>query len=105
MSDKKFCCDQMGMQISNGLIRYDERFDEYDIVLREDDQIEVLQKIVFCPWSGDRLPQGCRDRWFDELEALGIDPLNDPIPEPYQTKQWRENHDGNYRGTELPELP
>lgn len=81
----------MRIQVSNGVVRYDVRFDEYNIVVRAGREVEVLQKIDFCPWSGDRLPEGYRDQWFDELEAQGIDPLNDTIPEDYQTSVWRDN--------------
>lgn len=81
----------MAIQISNGLVRYDERFDEYSIIVRVNESVEVNQHISFCPWSGDKLPIGVRDQWFDELEAQGIDPLNDPIPESYQSKKWRES--------------
>jgi len=90
MSDNKICCDEMRVHISLGLIRYDERFDEYNIVAQTDDEVEVLQRIDFCPWSGDKLPSGYRDQWFDELEARGIDPLNDPIPDIFQTAEWRK---------------
>lgn len=47
------------------------------------------QQIYFCPWCGERLPQSQRDKWFDELEALGIDPMNEPYPEKYKTAEWR----------------
>lgn len=88
MFDKMTCCEQMRVQIANGLVRYDERYDEYSIIVRPG-EVEVLQKIDYCPWSGDKLPEGRRNQWFDELEAQGIDPMTDPIPIEYQTDAWR----------------
>ena len=76
-------------QIEDGLIAYDERYDEYNIVLKSEDGIDLLQKIDFCPWSGDKLPDSQRDKWFDELEEKGVDPMNDDIPTYYQSAVWR----------------
>ncbi|HEX8214122.1 MAG TPA: hypothetical protein VF582_01475 [Allosphingosinicella sp.] len=47
------------------------------------------QQLFYCPWCGERLPPSQRDRWFEELEALGIDPGSDAIPEDYQSGAWR----------------
>jgi hypothetical protein len=65
-------------------VRYDARFDEYWI------PAGGAQQLLFhCPWCGERLPPSQRDRWFDALEALGIDPLSDPIPHEFRTGAWR----------------
>lgn len=45
--------------------------------------------LFYCPWCGDKLPPSQRDRWFDELEARGIDPNVDPIPPEFQSGEWR----------------
>lgn len=42
----------------------------------------------FDPWTGRRLPAGLRDRFFDELEALGIDPWSDDRPEAFCSEAW-----------------
>lgn len=68
------------------VVRYDEVFDEYTV---ETPGGASRQMIYFCPWCGERLPQSKRDQWFDALEAQGLNPLNDPIPEPYKTAAWR----------------
>ncbi|MEM7780234.1 MAG: hypothetical protein AAF697_07595 [Pseudomonadota bacterium] len=47
------------------------------------------QQLFYCPWCGEKLPPSQRDRWFDELEAMGIDPNVDPIPSAYQSGEWR----------------
>ena len=90
MSNKKFCCEQMRRHVEDGIIIYDDRYRQYDIVIDDNGQTRTLQKIDFCPWSGTQLPLSLRDKWFDELLELGIDPLNDPIPEPYRTSAWRK---------------
>jgi len=67
------------------LVAYDVRFDSYEIAVRRN----VSQQISFCPWCGERLPASQRERWFDELEALGVDPMKEPYPEKYKTARWR----------------
>ncbi len=65
-------------------IRYDSRFDEYWVPAGG-----ARQCLFFCPWCGEKLPPSQRDRWFDELEARGLDPLTDPIPDAYLDGTWR----------------
>jgi hypothetical protein len=67
------------------LVRYDLRFDSYSLAINS----EGRQQIQFCPWCGERLPPSQRGRWFDELEVLGIDPMNEPYPDRYSTDHWR----------------
>lgn len=85
----KFCCVHMQQQVGDGLIKYDERFDQFSIVVKAGNEVETLQGISFCPWSGHKLPGSLRSRWFDELEAIGVDPMNDEIPLEYQSAAWR----------------
>lgn len=44
--------------------------------------------IKHCPWCGEKLPESMRDRWFEEVEKLGIDPWTDEVPEKYRTDEW-----------------
>lgn len=44
--------------------------------------------IFHCPFCGTSLPESQRERWFEELEKLGIDPWTDEIPEKYKTDAW-----------------
>jgi hypothetical protein len=67
-----------------GTVSYDARFDVYWVPAGS-----AHQQLFFCPWCGERLPSSQRDRWFDELEAMGIDPNCHPIPEAYQSGAWR----------------
>lgn len=65
-------------------IGYDPRFDEY--TMASGDQRQAL---FYCPFCGGRLPQSKRDRWFDELEALGItDPWDGEVPAAYRSDAW-----------------
>ena len=51
----------------------------------------VHQTLAFCPFSGKALPEPLRDRFFDELEALGlIDGLADVerAPAEFQSEAW-----------------
>lgn len=65
-------------------MRYDSRFDEYWLPAGG-----ARQCLFHCPWCGEALPPSQRDRWFDELEALGLDPDRDAIPEDYRDGTWR----------------
>ena len=65
-------------------VRYDARFDEYWIPAGG-----ARQGLFYCPWYGEKLPPSQRDRWFDELETMGLNPLTDPIPEAYRSGAWR----------------
>ena len=68
-----------------GSVRYDVRFDVYWLPAGG-----AKQQLFHCPWCGEELPPSQRDRWFDELEALGIDPMADPIPDRFQSGAWRD---------------
>jgi hypothetical protein len=65
-------------------VEYDVRFDDYWVQTSG-----ARQMLFYCPWCGEKLPQSQRDRWFDELEARGIDPNVDPIPSEFQSGEWR----------------
>lgn len=45
-------------------------------------------RIEFCPNCGVLLPSSLRDEWFDRLEALGIDPDDDALPEEFRSSRW-----------------
>ncbi len=69
------------------LIDYSLLFDEYGIIVHDGGSSSMT--IAFCPWCGTRLPESKRDRWFDELAALGFDePLEQDIPEGFRTVAW-----------------
>jgi hypothetical protein len=44
--------------------------------------------IKHCPWCGQTLPDSKRDKWFEEVEKLGIDPWTEDVPDKYNTDVW-----------------
>ncbi len=69
------------------LISYHGRFDEYSIAVRDGGTSAVA--IRYCPWCGVELPESKRNRWFDELSALGYTDFHgDDIPSEYWTDAW-----------------
>ena len=78
-----------------GSVGYDARFDEYWVAAGE-----ARQLLFYCPWCGERLPASQRGRWFDELEARGIDPAADSIPSEFQSGEWRGASEAHERGPE-----
>jgi hypothetical protein len=67
-------------------VTYDPRHREFGIPVLDGGGSTIV--IAFDPWSGKALPASLRTRWFDELEALGVDPWNDRVPEPYRSEAW-----------------
>ncbi|MEG0238462.1 MAG: hypothetical protein RR628_02490 [Clostridium sp.] len=76
-----------GFDQPDTLIYYDEKFDEFGIIIHDGGMSYV--DINFCPWCGQKLPESKRDRWFDELEQLGYDsPFDTDIPVEYKSNKW-----------------
>ena len=85
-----FACDQHDdpFACADAHIVYHEPFDEYGIPVHDGGASYVL--IRHCPWCGASLPDSQRDRWFDELEAKGIEPEDrDNIPPEFLSSAWR----------------
>ena len=71
------------------LIAYSPTFDEYGLIIHDGGASTLL--IEHCPWCGTKLPASQRDRWFDELVALGFkNPHGDDIPDSYKCAEWRQ---------------
>jgi hypothetical protein len=69
---------------------YHEPFAEYGIPIRDGGMSYIC--IEHCPWCGGRLPESQRDRWFDAVEAAGLDPDNPgQLPERFLSAAWRMN--------------
>ncbi|WP_210191774.1 MULTISPECIES: hypothetical protein [Rhodomicrobium] len=86
----EFTCTQHAdpMDCPDTALIYHEPFDEYGIPIRDGGTGYLL--IDNCPWCGTRLPASQRDRWFDELEAAGLDESDaDALPAAYLTAEWR----------------
>ena len=98
--NKPHCCARMAIALApqvesdderfadpDVLVWYSEQLDEYGIIVHDGGSSTV--EICFCPWCGTKLPPSARDRWFDELEAKGVDPTCDPMPSAYETTERR----------------
>ena len=95
------CCEKMAMALEHDceqhetpwdcpdtVLIYHEPFDEFGIPVRDGGASVLL--IEHCPWCGVRLPPSQRDRWFDELDALGIDEQQiADIPARFLSAEWR----------------
>jgi len=68
-----------------GSVQYNARFDEYWVVAGS-----ALQCLFYCPWCGTELPPSQRDKWFDAVEALGLDPWQDEVPDEFRSDAWRK---------------
>jgi len=89
MSDKAdLSPHQIHISILGPNIGYDDRVREHFIVIENHDDACVCQEIRFCPLCGIEFPQSLRSSWFDRLLAIGIDPMNDSIPDPYSNGSW-----------------
>jgi hypothetical protein len=75
----------------DALIHYSLKFNEYGIIVHDGGASSV--QIHFCPWCGTQLPASKRERWFEELEKLGIDPWSDDVPERFQSDAWYTSDD------------
>lgn len=94
------CCAIMTAQIAHqcvehpnpfdcpdALVCYEQRFDEYGLIIH--DGGTSLRVILYCPWCGATLPASKRERWFDELAALGFDnPIAQSVPIAFTTDAW-----------------
>ena len=70
-------------------IFYSKRFDEYMIPVSEDGLSGIC--IAYCPWCGQKLPESKRERWFEELDEMGIEFSlfdTEQVPEPYLSDEW-----------------
>ncbi|AQR72677.1 DUF6980 family protein [Sphingomonas sp. LM7] len=67
-----------------GTVQYDSRVDEYWVVAGS-----ARQALFYCPWCGEKLPPSKRDEWYDAVEALGLDPWQDELPQEFRSDAWR----------------
>ena len=78
---------------ADALVLYDPTFDEYGIPVRDGGPSQSI--LSFCPWCGVKLPNSKRDAWWEQLEAMGIDPSEDVIPEKFRSDAWWRSCDGD----------
>jgi hypothetical protein len=68
------------------------KFQEYGLIIHDGGSSSIV--ISYCPWCGARLPASQRDRWFTEMERVGIDPWTGDIPAEYQDDRWMHSEPG-----------
>ncbi|WP_438861326.1 DUF6980 family protein [Modestobacter roseus] len=67
-------------------VGYDDTYREYGIGIQDGGSSTLV--ITFCPFCGSGLPSSLRDKWFDRLEELGVEPGEGNIPVHYLTGAW-----------------
>src|SRR4051812_25368683 len=85
MKIPRHCCDDMRVALTSScaqhpdrfdcpdaLVDYIPKFDEYGLIIHDGGRSAFV--IRFCPFCGAILPESKRDKWFETLEALCIDP-------------------------------
>lgn len=89
------CCSEMAGHLEAGEVAliYDECFREYGIRIL--DGGSSIQLIQFCPWCGGRLPASLRDRWFERLDELGLQPADPNLPHDLKSDGWWRSEDEN----------
>lgn len=97
LSVMEICCQAMEcylhcLEQGDEVVCYSPKFNEYGIPIHdgENGSITSYIQIQYCPWCGKKLPDGLREKWFDQLENLGYDdPLkDDSIPEKFKSDKW-----------------
>jgi len=89
MAVSSLSCDQHKNEFEcpDVLVSYNEKFDEYGLIIR--DGGTAISLIKYCPYCGSSLPCSKRDLWFDALEKLGFDnPTEQNIPEEFLSGKW-----------------
>jgi len=61
------------------------RFREYGLRVAG---TSAIDEIHFCPFCGMRLPGSLRDAFFDELEALDLEPEDPALPDRFHSDAW-----------------
>jgi hypothetical protein len=93
------CCEDMKREVEkvcelhpdpfdcpDCLILYAPEFREYGLIVHDGGSSKC--GIRFCPWCGIRLPESLRDRWFADMDRLGINPWEEEVPEEFQSAAW-----------------
>ena len=95
----KKCCEKMESFIDqkcennnifecpDNIIIYEEKFDEYGIIIHDGGKSYV--RIKYCPWCGKELPISRREQWFEELHKQGFEnPFEEEIPKEFENDVW-----------------
>lgn len=100
-----FCCDAMRAQVDfsceqhpdplgcpDKLLEYVPKHNSYGLLIRDGEDGYAQSQIVirYCPWCGTSLDPNYGDAWFDELDALGLEP-GDDLPAELTDAIWWQN--------------
>lgn len=82
------CCKEMeSYLLSNEVaVRYISKFREYGITVLDGGSSFIT--IHYCPWCGGKLPDSLREKWFEKLDELGLEPESSNIPNKYLSDKW-----------------
>jgi uncharacterized protein DUF6980 len=94
---REHCCDLMRRHVqaisepaalvaSDRAVLYDLVFDEY--CLAAQGTALAAEVLLYCPWCGVGLPASKRERWFSELDRLGIGPDDPRLDDRYRSDAW-----------------
>jgi hypothetical protein len=88
MTSFESCCDRMMAAVDNVEIPivFTPKFREFGVKVLDGGTSTI--ELLYCPWCGKELPSSLRDRWFDELDRLGIDPIGTDVPAVFQDARW-----------------
>ena len=92
MSEFIHCCPEMSAAVQDDdyPVIFVPKFREYGLLIG--DGGTSYQLIHYCPWCGSRLPETLRNEWFEKLESMSIDPMDeDAIPEKFRNEAWYTN--------------
>jgi uncharacterized protein DUF6980 len=81
-------CETMSIVLSGDEypIAFTPKFREYGLQIQDGGSSSLV--LHYCPWCAAKLPESLRDRWFDELYALDIDPHEDEVPSEFTDSRW-----------------
>jgi len=90
MSEKMsaLCHDYMARALEDGdiPIKFSRAYREHTIRVLDGGYSGIV--INYCPWCGFRFPCSLRHDWFDTLEGIGIDPVEQDVPEEFSDERW-----------------
>ena len=70
-----------------GSIVFVPKFREYGIPIGDGGTSYRL--IQYCPWCGESLPASLRNEWFDKMDEMSIDPVDEKnVPAAYRDERW-----------------
>jgi len=73
------------LEDARGPLIYIPKFREHALLLEGG---PMMHRISYCPWCGEELPTSLRDRFFDHLETMGLEPEDPDVPVHFRSDAW-----------------